>query len=274
MPKEEKPESTVFVPLSEIREPTFDVRIRKDPSALRSLADDINENGLQTPITLQDGGPPYEIVYGHRRFLACKLLNRPTIQAFIRHYDPEALIMIRAGENIHREDLSIIEEGRVYKHMVDTYGMSQNAVAKKLSRSGPHVLACIAALDLPDFVQEALQVKAIPFAAIKHLMKIEEEQWRIFYMRAAVDHGASVEVARRWLEEWRRGAEKRELEQHQEPERIPIEERVIKSDCQLCQDPVKLEEIRAIHTCSHCYNWLIHDIPHPRAKDTEQQHQA
>ena len=82
-----------------------------DRDNVDDLASSIESDGLLNPITVRERiKGTYEVVCGHRRFLAYQKLNRKEIPAFIRVLSDEEAIRIQIIENLQREDISPIDE--------------------------------------------------------------------------------------------------------------------------------------------------------------------
>jgi len=71
-------------------DPSLTLRLRAmDPVALATLCDDIRRKGLINPITVaRVAGGRYQIIDGHRRYVAAKQLGFTTIRAYIVKVTP------------------------------------------------------------------------------------------------------------------------------------------------------------------------------------------
>lgn len=88
------------------------VRKSMDPETLALLADDIRDNGLINPLTVRPAGEgKYELIAGHRRFLALKdLLGHKVVPCVVVNIDDEKQRKIlQISENIQREELTVME---------------------------------------------------------------------------------------------------------------------------------------------------------------------
>lgn len=107
-------------------------------TTLVDLMGSIKESGLLQPIgvvELEDG--TYELVYGNRRFIACKKLGMKYIPCVIGEYEQESDVLVaNLVENLHRDDVSDLELGRyVNDLMSDTHSMTLSEISKRLSLS-------------------------------------------------------------------------------------------------------------------------------------------
>lgn len=125
------------------------------PEAIEELADSIRERGLLQPILVRELGPDrYQIVAGERRWRACQKVGLHEIPVVIRHLDDSDVLQIGIVENIQRQDLSPIEEGRAYQRLKDEFGQSDEVIAKAVSKSRSHITNLKRLLQLPEAVQD------------------------------------------------------------------------------------------------------------------------
>jgi ParB family chromosome partitioning protein len=118
-----------------------------DEAKLQALADSIQREGrLLQPIMVTEAGsgwaggkgqsnPEYLVVYGHRRLEACRRLGWRSIPAEVRPPMTDAQILLeRAVENLHRQELNPMEEVRAVEQAVEAVGDVQEA-ARKLGQT-------------------------------------------------------------------------------------------------------------------------------------------
>lgn len=133
----EEPLQMIMLEMSRVRlgQKFTNDRTQYDEKKLAELAASIQEtNGLIEPIVVRLVGEWYEVVAGHRRFLACQMLKRPHIEAVIRELTDEQASDIMLAENVGREDLDPIDECYAYQRRIDDFGYSTEALANKTGR--------------------------------------------------------------------------------------------------------------------------------------------
>ena len=82
---------------------------------LNTLAQSIRESGVLVPALARPAGDRYELISGHRRLAACKLLGLPTIPVIVRDLtDAEAIITL-VDANLQREHILPSEKAFAYK---------------------------------------------------------------------------------------------------------------------------------------------------------------
>ncbi len=151
---------------------------------LEELAASIRELGVLQPVMVRPTGDRYALVYGHRRLAAATLAGDTTIPVlFAAGADDEALDQAqRLVENLHREDLSALDEARAYQQLLSLGGAaktSQRQLAKRVSRSQAYVSKRLALLRLPDDVQAAIEEGSISVSDATSLTKLVDDPERI-----------------------------------------------------------------------------------------------
>lgn len=102
-----------------INEIIVDDRIRKNPTHIKELIDDIKENGQIQPITVRiDDNGSYRLVAGFRRLTAMKALGEQKIEAYvISEADEEKLLKMEISENEVRESFTRTERMEYIKRL-------------------------------------------------------------------------------------------------------------------------------------------------------------
>lgn len=103
-------------------------------------------------ILVRPKGTRYEVVFGHRRFTACKQLALPVL-AMVMELSDEELFTLMDRENRNREDLSPFEQGVMWAKAIDD-GLFPSArkLAAHVGVTDVFVGQCLAIARLPDFV--------------------------------------------------------------------------------------------------------------------------
>ncbi len=126
-----------------------------ETSAFDKFKDEIaHAGGNVQPILVRPSRERYEVVFGHRRFTACKQLGLPVL-AMIMEMSDEDLFTLMDRENRDREDLTPYEQGEMWRKAIDE-GLFTSArqLARHTGVSDVHVGQCIAIARLPQFVLE------------------------------------------------------------------------------------------------------------------------
>jgi ParB family chromosome partitioning protein len=134
-------------------------RTEFDADSLAELAQSIADIGQAVPVMVRRAEPgadkPYVLVAGERRCRALRLLGREQVRAIIRTMDESNAAAIQAAENIHRENLSQIEQARMVDAMVKKLGTAE-AAAKHFGKSPGWVSQQVMLLNLPAVAQSVV----------------------------------------------------------------------------------------------------------------------
>lgn len=119
----------------------------------RSLLESIRSSGVITPVMVKEYVPEdddlladtcYELVYGHRRVSACKVLGFSTVPAFVAEsaVDSKEITM---GENIGVRTLTAYERGKEFDAYLSTHDLSLRALSEKNGMAPSYVSELIRA---------------------------------------------------------------------------------------------------------------------------------
>lgn len=185
-------EGAVTLNLNDIEPNRDQPRKDFDETALSELADSITQHGLIQPIVVKpnlDGR--YSIIAGERRWRACRIAGLTEVPVVIKEADEQTLMEIALIENLQREDLNAVEEALGYRSLIDTYGLTQEEVAKKMGKSRSAVTNALRLLALNANELEALRRGSISAGHARALLACDDEATREKMLIAAAD-GASV----------------------------------------------------------------------------------
>ncbi len=144
-----------------------------DEDALEELADSIRQYGLIQPIMVQKRDGYYEIIAGERRWRACMKAGLKEVPVIIREYDDQKIMELSLIENLQREDLNPMEEARAYKRLMEEFGLTQEEIAGRVSKSRPVIANALRLLKLDERVQAMVEQGEIS------MVLIPEEQYLI-----------------------------------------------------------------------------------------------
>ncbi len=149
-------------------------RKRFDQESLEELAQSIKEYGLIQPIIVTKKENYYSIIAGERRWRASKIAGLKEIPAIIREDNERVNSEISLIENMQREDLNPYEKALGIKTLIDTYGLSQEEVAKKLGKGRSTVANWIRVLNLEPRVLEMAKEGKLSEGLCKALLAITD----------------------------------------------------------------------------------------------------
>ena len=247
-------EEMVFLDIEKVDPPIDAARDLIDPEQVRELAESIRSQGLLQPILARPMNGRFEVVVGHRRFLAHRLIGAVTIKSLVREMTDEEVEVVRAIENDQREDLNPIEKAKGYKKLRDKHGMTVEQIAQKMSRAPKTIFQYLNLLKIPEILQSAVAKKKMTIGVALCLNEIDDESWQNVYFLPAIENGATLEVAQSWVNEYRkfRGSSITDppggmggVGAIQEP--LPIYQ-----TCVCCVGPVEGSKVHYIPVCPEC----------------------
>jgi ParB family chromosome partitioning protein len=190
------------LPLEQIFTSPHQMRKHFDPNALRDLARSMKQEGLIQPITVRKVGNAYELIVGERRLRAARSLGWPTIDARIIDISDEDAAVKGLIENLQRADLTLIEEAKGYKQLVDPpYKLTQEAVAQRVGKSQTAVARMLALLELPQEIQEIMPRGIISETHTRSLRKISNRNTQVSLAVQADREGWTVKETERRVSE-------------------------------------------------------------------------
>ncbi len=132
-------------------------RTHFDEASLESLAESIRSHGVVQPLLVRRRGDGYELIAGERRWRAAKLAGLTRVPVVVKEVPDESLLEIALIENIQRENLNPIEEAQAYKKLIETVGLTQEALASRVGRDRSYITNYLRLLRLPDDLQQLVK---------------------------------------------------------------------------------------------------------------------
>ena len=168
-----------------------------DEEALNELADSIRKNGVLQPILVCPAGDHYEIIAGERRWRAAKLAGLKKIPVLVRENETQSVTELALIENIQREDLNPIEEALAYRRLLEEYGLKQEELADKVSKSRTAVSNRLRLLKLSGNVQDLVVEGALTEGHARALLALEDAGMQEEAARLVIDGDLSVRETER-----------------------------------------------------------------------------
>lgn len=190
------------IKITDLLQPRETLRTTADEDKLKELILSIKRYGLIHPIVVFKKGSKYEIIAGHRRYLACCALKMREIPCYIRKASEPDRDFIKLHENDAREDVNPVDKARYIQYMMDKYGYSQERIAEELGKARPTVTNLLRLLRYPDFLREAVEQGKIHAQIAHTLAAIDDPTILEMYTNYAVKDGLSQSTARQWVQSY------------------------------------------------------------------------
>ena len=200
VPQEEGTERLVHIPLELIRPNPAQPRLYFDEDELRELAVSIGEVGIIQPVVVIPVESGYELVVGERRLRAAKLAGMKTIPAIVTETAPREQQLMALMENIHRSNLSPLEEAASFRDILEQSGWNQSELALKLGRSQPSIANKLRLLKLDESVQRFVLEGKLSERQARALLPLPPEE-QAALARSAVEENLPVKDLERQVRE-------------------------------------------------------------------------
>ena len=168
-------------------------RTRFDEESLDELAASIGALGVLQPVLLRkatDGR--YQLIAGERRLRAAKKAGLGAIPAIIRDADDVNSAEQALVENLHRADLSPLEEAAAYKQLLEDFALTHDQVATRVGKSRTSITNALRLLTLPVAVQQLVADGRLTAGHAKALLGVATRQEQERLAARVVAEGLSV----------------------------------------------------------------------------------
>jgi ParB family chromosome partitioning protein len=213
------------LPLSMLEPNRFQPRTSFEEAGLEELAESIRAQGVIQPIVVtpkSSGG--YTIIAGERRWRAARRAGLDEVPVVVRELqDDRQLLEMALVENLQRSDLNPIEEAEAYQSLRESFGMSQEEIARQVGKGRPTVANALRLLGLPGEILDMLRDGRLTAGQARPLLGLESDRRRLEVARRAKEKGLTA----REVEDLVRGAgKKRPTEPLTDPDTKAAEERL------------------------------------------------
>ena len=157
----------------------FQPRLEFDPVALQELASSIRIHGIVQPLVVRRVNDKFEIIAGERRFKAAQLVGLNAVPCIICDLDDNESAELAIVENVHRKDLSPIEEVKSYKKILDKHYLTQDQLATRMGMAQSVLAEKMRLLSLDEAVQDALQKNKISERHARSLLRLTDKMKQV-----------------------------------------------------------------------------------------------
>lgn len=159
---------------------------------LEELSASIREVGLLQPVVVRRAQDGFELLVGERRLRACRLAGITRIPALIREADDRAALEQGLVENLQRADLRPLEEAQAFHSLVEMFELTQEEVARRVSKSRVHITNTLRLLDLPAEIKEYLADGRITAGHARALLGVRDLAQQLILAKRAAQEGLTV----------------------------------------------------------------------------------
>ena len=131
-----------------------------------------------------------------------------TVPVIIRDYEEQKVLEIALIENIQRENLNAIEEAKAYDRLTAEFHLTQDEIAKKVTKSRTAITNTMRLLRLDENVQKMVEEDFISSGHARCLLGLNDASLQYEFAVKIMDLGLSVREAEKMVK--RANEEKKE----------------------------------------------------------------
>ncbi len=197
IPTDSKPTERVqLLKLSQVHASRFQPRLNFPESKIQELAKSIKEKGVIQPVIVRAlDNDNFELIAGERRLRALKYLGLAEVPAIVRRVPDADVLEMSLIENIQRQELNAVEEGKAYRRLMQEFGLNQESIAERVGKDKSSVSNTLRILNLPEKIQDYLSKEFITFGHAKALLSLVDPKRQISFCEKIIKRGLSVRQA-------------------------------------------------------------------------------
>ena len=193
--KERKSLGILEIELDKIVPNEYQPRKVFNDEKLKELAASIKVQGVIQPVIVHRIGTNFGLIAGERRWRAARLAGLKTIPALVREASKRELIEQALIENIQREDLNPLEAAEAFKQLQDEYKLTQEDLAKRVSKERSTITNFLRLLGLPKEIKHHLANGSLSMGHAKALLSLERLRDQLMVANQIVKKALSVREA-------------------------------------------------------------------------------
>lgn len=181
------------IPVGSIEPNPNQPRQHFDEESLAELAASIRDVGVLQPLLVRPvGDGRYQLVAGERRWRAARRAGVDVVPALARDTTEVASAEQALIENLHREDLSALEEAAAYQQLIEDFGLTHEVLASRVGKSRSAITNTLRLLTLPAAIQQLLAEGRLSPGHAKALLTTPDRSFQEQLARRAAAEGWSV----------------------------------------------------------------------------------
>lgn len=190
-----------YLPISALRESPFNPRKAFAEAELLDLAESIKSQGVLQPIVVRplpegqaDIEHRYEIVFGHRRFRACRALpdyqdGTLGVPAIVREMDDQDAAIAQVAENMQRADVSPLEEADSLARLHREHNLPADRICERIGKSRSYVYNRIKLANACAAVRDAITTQGLPAEVAVEVARLRGEKLQTAALKRIKGYG-------------------------------------------------------------------------------------
>ncbi len=176
------------IPLAQIVPNKNQPRKEFEEKKLNELVASIRAVGILQPVVVRKiDENSYELIAGERRFRAANEIGLPAVPAVVRSAVDQNSLEQALAENLHRAELSPLEEAAAYQALIDDFGLTQQDVADRVHKNRATISNTIRLTELPAPIQKMLNEGTLTAGHGRALLAIGSEKKQLEIAKKAVE---------------------------------------------------------------------------------------
>jgi ParB family chromosome partitioning protein len=180
------------ISVDEIEANPHQPRSKFSEQGISDLVESIKEYGVIQPLIVTRKGGGYELIAGERRLRASREAGLATVPVIVRDAGEQEKLELALIENIQRENLNPIELAKAYRQLIDEFNLSQEDMAKRVSKARPSVTNTLRLLNLPEDIQQAITEGKLTEGHAKYLLGLEDEDKQMMIFRKILHNNLTI----------------------------------------------------------------------------------
>lgn len=196
------------IPIDLLDPPLVRLRNEDEDEGITQLAASLRQGTIIPLIVRASSDGRYAIISGWRRYLAGKQAGLDSLPVLVReelanssnaqHLDD---LLLAIADNLHRKDLDPFEEARLYLILMNQFGLLEDQIASRVSKTSTHVLSRINLLRQPAVIQDQIASRELSLAAADQLAHVQDEKLRQELATSAAEGGLAPSDLRALIKE-------------------------------------------------------------------------
>jgi ParB family chromosome partitioning protein len=180
------------IPVTDISPNPHQPRVHFDEESLAELTASVQQIGVLQPILVREVESGFELVAGERRWRAATRAGLATIPAVVRNSDDLSSVEQALVENLHRQDLTALEEAAAYQQLIEDFELTHEDVADRVGKSRSSITNTLRLLGLPPTIQHLLADGRLSAGHARALLATPDRALQEELARLAVEEGWTV----------------------------------------------------------------------------------
>ena len=166
-----------LIEIERLKDNPYQPRTYMDRAGLNELAQVIKAQGFQGVLVARPHpqlNSNYQLTAGHRRREAAKIAGLLNIPIVVLELADEEMASIAITENIQREDLTPLEEGKIFLLMSEEMAFTHEQIAREVGKNRGYVENRLRVARAPQDIHVLVKEKPDSLRAVSTLIKLED----------------------------------------------------------------------------------------------------